>query len=74
MSNFRTCENCKENFDWDCERTGDEGILDLQEILDCSETTITKWEKQNPNIDLHGYFCWRCTSKIGDEIEKGEQR
>ena len=76
MSNFRTCENCKENFDW--EETefdmSDGGILDLQEILDCSETTITKWEKQNPSIDLSAYFCWNCTSKIGDEIEKGEQR
>jgi len=73
MKDFRTCENCEQNFYWDCEGTGEsDGILDLQEILDCSETKIIKWEKQNPKIDLSAYFCWTCTSKIGDEIELGE--
>ena len=74
IKQFRTCENCNQNFIWDCEGTGETaGILDLREILDCSETRLIQWEKENPEIDLSAYFCWTCTSKIGDEIELEER-
>jgi hypothetical protein len=73
MSATRECQSCNRDFNWDIEGVGEsDGILDLQEILECSESRIKEWEKQNPNIDLSAYFCWSCVSKVGDEIENVE--
>ena len=65
MQNLRTCENCNTNFSLDTQ-----GILNLEEVLECSEHKIKQWESNNPNIDLSAYFCWDCTTKVGNEIEK----
>tara|TARA_R110002051_G_scaffold42049_1_gene86702 strand:+ start:202 stop:423 length:222 start_codon:yes stop_codon:yes gene_type:complete len=44
-------------------------ILDLEEILECSEQTTEQWESKNPNIDLYDWFCYPCAKKIGTETE-----
>ena len=72
MSATRECEFCNRDFYWDNGVGESHGILDLQEILECSENRIKEWEKQNSNIDLSLYFCWSCVSKVGDEIENNK--
>jgi len=62
---YRKCSVCKTEDD--CENM----IMDLQEILDCSEQRIQEWESNNPNIDLQSWFCWDCSTKVGTEIERG---
>ena len=45
-------------------------IMDLREILECSEQRLNQWEKDNPNIDLLDWFCMSCCEKVGNEIEE----
>ena len=71
MSNLdvRNCEVCKTNFDWNNEL---DGCLDIEEILDCSDNQINKWQEQNKNIDLQSYFCSECADKTIQAIEENE--
>ena len=68
MGEYEKCEVCNEKVDLDYN-----GILNLQEILECSDNRVAEWEKENPNIDLYNYFCWECTEKIGREIENAKK-
>jgi len=69
MSNLdtRNCEVCETDFNWNDELAG---CLDIEEILDCSDTQINKWQEQNKNIDLQNYFCSKCTAKTINAIEE----
>ena len=60
----RKCSVC--NTEDDCENM----VMDLQEILDCSEERTREWETNNPNIDLQSWFCWDCCTTTSIEIEK----
>jgi len=51
------------------EGNDDEIMLDLAEILECSNKRIEQWQKSNPKIMLYDWFCHPCASKIGNEIE-----
>jgi len=44
-------------------------IMDLGEILECSEQRIEEWQSNNPNICLTDWFCMSCCEKVGTEIE-----
>ena len=65
MGEYEKCEVCNEKVDLDYN-----GILNLQEILECSEQRLNQWEKDNPNIDLLDWFCMSCCEKVGNEIEE----
>lgn len=45
-------------------------IMDIREILECSEQRITEWENNNKNISLYDWFCMLCCKKVGNEIEE----
>ncbi len=47
-------------------------ILDLEEILECSDQTTEQWKSKNPNIDLYDWFCYPCTEKFITEIEESD--
>jgi|TARA_R100000426_G_scaffold14249_2_gene13669 hypothetical protein len=64
MSEIRVCNVCG---------TKDEHenmIMDIEQVLECSEQVITKWQSQNPNIDLYDWFCMPCCEKIGNKLEE----
>ena len=44
-------------------------ILDLEEILECSDQTTEQWESKNSNIDLYDWFCYPCSKKFITKIE-----
>jgi len=50
---YRDCNVCSESFNFYEEY----GLLDLEEILECSEKQKQKWQSNNPKIDLTSYFC-----------------
>ena len=43
---YRKCSVCNKQDEYE------NMIMDLREILDCSEQGIQEWESNNPNIDL----------------------
>tara|TARA_R110001583_G_scaffold13637_1_gene58151 strand:- start:800 stop:1015 length:216 start_codon:yes stop_codon:yes gene_type:complete len=51
------------------EGNDDEIMLDLTEILECSNKRLEQWQKSNPKIMLYDWFCDPCASKIGNQIE-----
>jgi len=71
MSNLdtRNCEVCETDFTWNDELAG---CLGIEEILDCSDTQINKWQEQNKNINLQSYFCSECADKTIKSIEESE--
>tara|TARA_B100000424_G_C22708204_1_gene385723 strand:+ start:444 stop:653 length:210 start_codon:yes stop_codon:yes gene_type:complete len=64
MSEIRVCNVCGTKDEYE------NMIMDIEEILECSEQVITKWQSQNPNIDLYDWFCMSCCEKIDNEIEE----
>ena len=48
-------------------------LLDLAQILECSNERIEQWEDKNPNICLQDWFCSPCASKFIKEIEEQNQ-
>tara|TARA_Y100000592_G_C5227723_1_gene202397 strand:+ start:225 stop:470 length:246 start_codon:yes stop_codon:yes gene_type:complete len=45
-------------------------ILNIEEILECSDERIEDWESKNKNISLMDWFCGNCASKFINEIEE----
>ena len=45
-------------------------ILDVEEILECSQQRIIEWENKNKNICLYDWFCMSCCGKVIKEIEE----
>tara|TARA_R100001460_G_scaffold106853_1_gene154818 strand:- start:429 stop:638 length:210 start_codon:yes stop_codon:yes gene_type:complete len=64
MSDIRICNVCNTKDEYE------NMIMDIVEILECSEETIEQWEANNTNIDLCDWFCMSCCEKVGNEIEK----
>jgi len=48
-------------------------IMNIEEILECSEQRIIEWQSQNQSINLQGWFCMPCCKKVGNEIEEVEK-
>ena len=64
VEEIRTCNVCKKKDEYE------NMIMDIREILECSEQRLNKWEKDNSNIDLLDWFCMSCCEKDGIEIEE----
>ena len=64
IEEIRTCNVCKKKDEYE------NMIMDIREILECSEQRLNKWEKDNSNIDLLDWFCMSCAEKVGSEIEE----
>ena len=47
-------------------------IIEIRDILECSQETIEQWEDNNRNIDLYGWFCHSCATKHITEIEESD--
>ena len=62
---YRDCNVCSESFNL----YADEGLLNLEEILDCSEQQQQQWQSSNPRIDLTSYFCSDCAKHTIQQIE-----
>ena len=65
----RQCNSCGITFD--IYQDG-EGLLNLEEILDCAEQQQKQWQQKNPKIDLLGYFCCRCADLTIRQIEENK--
>ena len=65
---YRDCNVCGKSFNL----FDGYGLLDLEEILDCTEERQHQWQKENPNIDLTGYFCSNCAGDTIEDIEGNE--
>jgi len=61
---YRKCSVCNKQDEYE------NMIMDLREILDCSEQRIQEWESNNLNINLQSWFCFDCATTVGIEIEK----
>ena len=64
--NYRDCEICTKPFNIFHDA---EGLLDLQEILDCTDQKLAEWQNKNPDIDLTSYFCSNCATDTIKDIE-----
>ena len=62
---YRDCNVCSESFNL----YADEGLLNLEEILECSEQQQQQWQSNNPRIDLTSYFCSNCAEHTIKQIE-----
>ena len=69
-NNYRDCEVCTKPFN--IFHDG-EGLLDLQEILDCSDQQLAEWQNKNPDTDLTGYFCSKCATDTIRDVEGPER-
>jgi hypothetical protein len=63
---YRDCNSCGITFNL----YQDEGLLNLEEILECSEQQQKQWQQINPKIDLTGYFCGCCADLTIEQIEE----
>jgi hypothetical protein len=63
MSEIRVCNVCGTKDEYE------NMIMNIEEILECSEQRITEWQSHNPKIDLEDWFCMSCCAKLGNEIE-----
>ena len=63
----RECNVCGKTFDYD------NGMLNILEILECSDARIQEWQKKNPNIMLEDWFCMDCVNKHITQIETKER-
>jgi|TARA_Y100000114_G_C11652542_1_gene274984 hypothetical protein len=68
ISEIRVCNVCSTKDEYE------NMIMNIEEILECSEQRITEWQSQNPNIDLHDWFCISCCEKIGNKLEVSEEQ
>ena len=59
----RQCNVCGKIFDYD------NGMLNILEILECSNERIEEWQEKNPKIMLGDWFCMDCVTKYIREIE-----
>ena len=64
---YRKCNSCGITFDI---YQDSEGLLNLEEILECSEQQQKQWQQRNPKIDLLGYFCGCCADLTIKQIEE----
>ena len=64
VEEIRTCNVCKKKDEYE------NMIMDIREILECSEQRLNQWEKATPNIDFLDWFCMSCCEKVGNEIEE----
>ena len=64
MSEIRVCNVCGTKDE--CKNM----IMNIEEILECSEQRITEWQSHNLKIDLEDWFCMSCCEKLGNEIEE----
>ena len=62
---YRDCNVCSESFNL----YADEGLLNLEEILECSDQQQQQWQSNNPRIDLTSYFCSNCAEHTIQQIE-----
>ena len=63
---YRDCNLCGHSFNLYAD---DEGLLNLEEILECSEQQQQQWQSNNPRIDLTSYFCSDCAEHTIKQIE-----
>ena len=63
---YRDCNLCSKSFNLYAD---DEGLLNLEEILECSEQQKQQWQSNNPRIDLTSYFCNNCAEHTIQQIE-----
>ena len=63
IEEIRTWHVCKKKDEYE------NMIMNIEEILECSEQRITEWQSHNPKIDLEDWFCMSCCAKLGNEIE-----
>ena len=63
MSDIRTCNVCN------TKDKHENMIMNIKEVLECSEGIVAKWEADNTNINLCDWFCMSCCEKVGNEIE-----
>jgi|TARA_E500000178_G_C16610585_1_gene568856 hypothetical protein len=66
QDDYRDCEVCTKPFNIFHDV---EGLLDLQEILDCTDQQLAEWQNKNPDIDLTNYFCSECATDTIKNIE-----
>tara|TARA_R100000353_G_scaffold29898_1_gene24659 strand:+ start:1500 stop:1736 length:237 start_codon:yes stop_codon:yes gene_type:complete len=59
----RQCNVCGKIFDYN------NGMLNILEILECSDERIEEWQEKNPNTMLDAWFCMDCATKYIREIE-----
>ncbi len=64
---YRDCNVCSKSFNLYAD---DEGLLNLEEILECSEQQQQQWQSNNPRIDLTSYFCSDCAEHTIKQIEE----
>ena len=62
----KECHVCGKTFDYD------NGMLNILEILECSDERIEEWQEKNPNIMLDAWFCMDCVYKHVTQIENGQ--
>ena len=62
---YRDCDVCGKSFNL----FDGYGLLNLEEILDCTEERQHQWQKENPDIDLTSYFCGNCAGDTIEDIE-----
>jgi len=63
FENKRQCNVCDKIFNYE------NGIMDIREILECSDKRLEEWQKKNSNIMLDDWFCMDCATKYIKEIE-----
>ena len=63
---YRDCNLCSKSFNLYADN---EGLLNLEEILECSEQQQQQWQSNNPRIDLTSYFCSDCAEHTIQQIE-----
>tara|TARA_R100001086_G_scaffold1373_1_gene859 strand:+ start:42 stop:251 length:210 start_codon:yes stop_codon:yes gene_type:complete len=68
MSEIRACNVCNTKDEYE------NMIMDIREILECSEQRITEWENNNKNICLLDWFCDSCSTKVINEIEVNDEQ
>ena len=64
MNEIRVCNVCGAKDEYE------NMIMDVEEILECSEQRINEWENKNKNICLYDWFCMSCCEKVINEIEQ----
>ena len=61
---IRTCSVCNKKDKYE------NMIMDIREILECSEQRINEWYVDNTDIDLLDWFCMSCCKKVVNKIEE----
>ena len=67
LEDLEQCNVCQK-----VDRPGDM-VMEIRDILECSQETIEQWEDKNRNIDLYDWFCHSCATKYIKEIEEQNQ-